>query len=76
MSAGYVTVQDLGEHVGQTVSLKGWVRNFRSSGKISFLILRDGTGEVQCVFPKSEVSEETWARLDGVEYEASVEVTG
>jgi asparaginyl-tRNA synthetase len=76
MSAGYVTVQDLGDHVGEAVSLKGWVRNFRSSGKISFLILRDGTGEVQCVFPMSEVSEETWARLDGVEYEASVEVTG
>lgn len=62
--------------MGETVSLRGWVRNFRSSGKISFLILRDGTGEVQCVFPRNEVSEDTWARLDGVEYEASVEVTG
>jgi asparaginyl-tRNA synthetase len=76
MSAASVTIQDLGAHVGETVSLNGWVRNFRSSGKISFLILRDGTGEVQCVFPKSEVSEETWARLGEVEYEASVKVTG
>ena len=76
MSSGNVTIQDLGAHVGETVVLKGWVRTFRSSGKISFLILRDGTGEVQCVFPRSEVSEEAWARLDQMEYEASVEVTG
>jgi asparaginyl-tRNA synthetase len=76
MTVASVTIQALGAHVGETVSLKGWVRNFRSSGKISFLILRDGSGEVQCVFPKSEVSEDTWVRLDGVEYEASVQVTG
>ena len=71
-----VTIEELAAHAGESVALKGWVRNFRSSGKISFLILRDGTGEVQCVFPKSEVSEETWARLAEVEYEASVGITG
>jgi asparaginyl-tRNA synthetase len=71
-----VAIKDLGQHAGESVALRGWVRTFRSSGKISFLILRDGTGDVQCVFPKSEVSEDTWARLAEVEYEASVEVTG
>jgi asparaginyl-tRNA synthetase len=71
-----VAIEDLAAHAGENVELKGWVRNFRSSGKISFLILRDGTGEVQCVFPKSEVSEEAWARLAEVEYETSVGITG
>jgi len=70
------TVTELPDLVGETVTLRGWVRRFRSSGKISFLILRDGTGEVQCVFVKSEVPEEVWAMLADVTHESSVTVTG
>ncbi|MCG8468702.1 MAG: asparagine--tRNA ligase [Gemmatimonadetes bacterium] len=72
----YTTVDELPSKVGEEVRLRGWVRRFRSSGKISFLVLRDGTGEVQCVFVKNEVSEETWEGLAGAEHEASVVVEG
>lgn len=43
-------ISDLKEHVGNSVALKGWVYHHRSSGKIKFLVLRDGTGFCQCVF--------------------------
>lgn len=72
----YIEIADLGDHIGEDVALRGWVRRFRSSGKISFLVLRDGTGEVQCVYVKNEVSEETWAALEGATHEACVSVTG
>jgi asparaginyl-tRNA synthetase len=72
----YMTISDLPARVGETVSLRGWIRQFRSSGKISFLVLRDGTGEVQCVFVKSEVDEATWGTLADLTHEASVSVTG
>jgi asparaginyl-tRNA synthetase len=72
----YKAIEDLPELVGETVSLRGWVRRFRSSGKISFLVLRDGTGEVQCVYVKNEVDESVWASLDEVGHEAAVCVSG
>ena len=72
----YRTIQELPDRIGEEVSLRGWIRQFRSSGKISFLVLRDGTGEVQCVFVKNEVDEETWAALDTLGHEAAVSVSG
>ena len=45
----HVYIADLGDHVGSEVTLKGWLSAKRSSGKIRFLVLRDGTGYVQCV---------------------------
>ena len=45
----HVQIRDLADHVGDAVSVLGWVHNLRSSGKIAFLIVRDGTGVVQCV---------------------------
>ncbi len=72
----YITIDELPRHIGEDVRLRGWVRRFRSSGKISFLVLRDGTGEVQCVFVKNEVSEETWAGLEDASHEACVSVAG
>ncbi|MDX1396083.1 MAG: asparagine--tRNA ligase [Gemmatimonadota bacterium] len=72
----FKTIAELPDLVGESVSLRGWVRQFRSSGKISFLVLRDGTGEVQCVFVKSEVGDDVWAALDDLAHEASVTVTG
>ena len=50
-----VLAQDLGSHVGQKVSMRGWLYNKRSSGKLHFLEVRDGTGIVQCVMAKAEV---------------------
>lgn len=69
-------IKDLSAFVGQTVSLKGWVYNKRSSGKIKFLVLRDGTGYLQCVYFKGNISEETFNLADRLGQESSVEVTG
>ncbi|TLS35880.1 asparagine--tRNA ligase [Pseudalkalibacillus caeni] len=70
------TISKLNEHVGQTVKIGAWLNNKRSSGKIQFLQLRDGTGFVQGVAVKKEVSEETWETAKGLTQESSVYVTG
>ncbi|MDT8435503.1 MAG: asparagine--tRNA ligase [Gemmatimonadota bacterium] len=71
------TIRKLAAHVDEVVELLGWVRNVRSSGKIAFLILRDGTGDVQVVVSRQEVDEESWRTVrEGLDYEASVRVTG
>ena len=64
------------EHEGEEVRLLAWVKNVRSSGKILFAILRDGTGEVQGVVARDEVDGESWERARELSYETSVEVTG
>jgi len=71
-----VQISDLRGHVGETVTLRGWVVTTRSSGKIAFLVLRDGAGSVQGVLSKKEVSEDTWAAFGALTQEASVAVTG
>src|SRR5437867_4993756 len=69
-------IEDIGKHVGQEVTLRGWVHNKRSSGKIQFLILRDGTGYIQAVVMKSAVAPEVFAAADSLTHESSLEVTG
>ena len=49
MDRDFVYIEELGDHVGERVTLRGWVYQQRSSGKIKFLVLRDGTGFLQCV---------------------------
>ncbi|MEO0080455.1 MAG: asparagine--tRNA ligase [candidate division WOR-3 bacterium] len=71
-----VTVEEVGSCVGQEVSLTGWVFNKRSSGKIRFLLVRDGTGIIQCVFLNGQVPTEAFELADRVTQESSVEVTG
>ena len=56
-------ISDLPNLVGTTVTVSGWVAHLRSSGKIAFIVMRDGTGTLQCVVPKKEVSEEVWAKF-------------
>lgn len=70
------TISQIGAYVGQEVELKGWAYNFRSSGKIFFLQLRDGTGRVQVVYSKAELPEDQWGVLDTVRIESSVIVRG
>jgi asparaginyl-tRNA synthetase len=72
----HVYIEDLSAHVGQSVSLRGWAYNTRSSGKIRFLILRDGTGFVQTVAGKGDVSDEEFELLGEIGQESSVEITG
>ncbi len=72
----YVRIGELAGHVGETVELRGWLFNKRSSGKISFLLVRDGTGVVQGVLVEAEVDPETWAAYDRLTQESSLTVTG
>jgi len=69
-------VGDLKNYVGQKVELKGWAYNTRSSGKVKFLELRDGTGIVPCVFFKGECEESALVEFEKVTQETSVKVTG
>ena len=69
-------VLDLSKHVGEEITLHGWLHNKRSSGKLHFLEVRDGTGVAQCVVFKGDVDEDTFARADNLQLESSVEVTG
>ncbi len=70
------TIENIGEFVGQEVTLRGWVYNKRSIGKIWFLIFRDGTGLLQCVVVKSEVDPITFDLESSLTQESSVKVTG
>ncbi|HTK60291.1 MAG TPA: asparagine--tRNA ligase [Candidatus Baltobacteraceae bacterium] len=69
-------VREIAAHAGQEVLLKGWCHNFRSSGSIFFLQFRDGSGRLQAVISKKEVSEETWNACQSLSIEASVEIEG
>ncbi|HEX3273787.1 MAG TPA: asparagine--tRNA ligase [Gemmatimonadales bacterium] len=71
-----VRISELRGHLGETVTVRGWVVTTRSSGKIAFVVLRDGTGTVQGVLSKKEVSEETWSGFAGLTQETSVALTG
>jgi asparaginyl-tRNA synthetase len=68
-------INELKNHIGESVVLKGWLYNQRSSGKLVFLQLRDGTGIVQCVVFKPN-SEEIFEKAKGLGQESSIIVTG
>jgi len=69
-------INELGKHVGADVVLKGWLYNLRSSGKLMFPQLRDGTGVVQAVVAKNSVSPEVWDTLKGLGQESSLIIIG
>ena len=71
-----VRIKELPQHVGEKVTIDGWLYNKRTAGKLQFPIIRDGSGYLQCVVFKKEVSEETWKAADEVTQESSVRVTG
>ncbi|MFH1535163.1 MAG: asparagine--tRNA ligase, partial [Patescibacteria group bacterium] len=71
-----VTIKEVSKHLGQDIQLQSWVFNFRSSGKIFFLQLRDGTGRLQAVISKNDVSEDVWKVCEEITMESSVIVTG
>ncbi|WCK56128.1 asparagine--tRNA ligase [Aneurinibacillus sp. Ricciae_BoGa-3] len=70
------TISRIGKHVGEEVRLGGWLFNKRSSGKIQFLQLRDGTGFIQGVVVKNEVAPEVWEAAKSLTQESSLYVTG
>ena len=71
-----IYIEDLHNHVGEEVTLHGWLYNKRSSGKIKFLVMRDGTGLVQGVIVKAAVSEEVFQRFDELTQESSFVMKG
>jgi asparaginyl-tRNA synthetase len=71
-----VQISGLRAHVGETVTVRGWVVTTRSSGKIAFVVVRDGSGTVQGVLSKKEVPGSTWAAFEALTQETSVALTG
>jgi asparaginyl-tRNA synthetase len=72
----YPTIATLSAHIGETITLRGWLYNLRESGKLLFPIFRDGTGTIQGIVPKAAVAAEVFARIKGLTLESSVIVTG
>src|SRR6187431_103751 len=72
----HVYIEDIGRHEGAEVTIKGWLHNRRSSGKIHFLILRDGSGFIQGVMSKAAVGDELFKAADHLSQETSLIVTG
>ncbi len=69
-------ITDLPQLAGQAATLSGWVTHTRSSGKVAFVVMRDGTGILQCVVVKTQVSAEVWERFQALTLETSLQVTG
>jgi asparaginyl-tRNA synthetase len=69
-------IDKIGEHEGKTVTVKGWLHNRRSSGKIHFLTVRDGSGFLQVVMGKRDVDEATFQKADHLGQESAVIVSG
>jgi len=69
-------ISDLKDYVGQKIELKGWTYNSRSSGKVKFLELRDGTGIVPCIFFKTDCGDAAYDLFDQMTQESSVRIVG
>ena len=76
MTEPFVRVAALSDHVGETVTLKGWLYNRRGSGGLAFLEIRDGSGIVQAVVDQSAVDAESWEAASSLTQESAVEVEG
>jgi asparaginyl-tRNA synthetase len=76
MSSQYQTISSLPHHVGETVHVRGWVAHLRSSGKVAFIVVRDGSGTLQCVVVQKIVGDTAWATFQSLTLETSVEIAG
>jgi asparaginyl-tRNA synthetase len=76
MSDNRTLIIKLKDFTGQQVSLAGWVYQARSSGKVQFIILRDGTGLCQCVVEKGKIPDELFEKLEHLGQESSLTITG
>lgn len=71
-----ITIAEVSQHLNKEVLIKSWVFNFRSSGKIYFLQVRDGSGKIQAVVSEKEVSKVTWENCQKLTMESSIELIG
>ncbi len=76
MSIPAVYIRNIADHEGREIVLQGWLYNKRSSGKLHFLQVRDGTGVIQCVVFQKDVAPETFALADHLPQESAIRVTG
>ncbi len=76
MGRGAVRIEALRGRIGDEVWIEGWLYNRRSGGKLEFLLVRDGSGTVQCVAVKAELPQEVFARCSTVGQESSLRVRG
>jgi asparaginyl-tRNA synthetase len=74
--ATFADIRELGRHAEGEATVRGWVQTTRTHGKVAFVVVRDGSGVVQCVVVKKEVAPETWALLQSLTQETSVQVSG
>jgi asparaginyl-tRNA synthetase len=75
-STPWIRVRSAAEHVGQPVEIRGWVTHRRSSGKVQFIVVRDGSGEMQCVAGVKDLSPEQWEASGALTQESAVIVRG
>ena len=71
-----IEIRNTGRHVGEEVSVRGWLYNKRESGKLLFPLIRDGSGLLQGVVVKEEVSPEVFSRVKSLTQESTLQVTG
>ena len=71
-----VDINKLGDHVGEVVTLQGWVETTRGHGKVAFIVARDGTGTVQCVLVRDSVDGATWELYESLNQEVLVSIKG
>ncbi|MFH2136186.1 MAG: OB-fold nucleic acid binding domain-containing protein, partial [Patescibacteria group bacterium] len=71
-----ILLKDIANYLDQEVEIRGWIYNFRSSGSIFFLQVRDGSGFVQAIVSKKEVAPEVWEACEKITIETSVEIVG
>ena len=71
-----VDINKLGDHVGEVVTLQGWVETTRGHGKVAFVVARDGTGTVQCVLVRDSVDGATWELYESLNQETLVSIKG
>jgi asparaginyl-tRNA synthetase len=76
VTAPFVRIADLHAHVGTLVTVRGWVTHVRSSGKVAFVVMRDGSGILQGVLVKAQVPAEAWERFGQLTLETSIALTG
>jgi len=76
VSQTFARISELAQHAGRSVTVRGWVTHLRSSGKVAFIVMRDGSGVLQCVLVKKQMPEDDWGRFAQLTLETSVAVTG
>src|SRR5437764_12216838 len=76
MTPPYSRISELPGHAGNSVRVRGWVTHVRSSGKVAFVVMRDGSGILQVVLVKNTLPPEDWERFATLTQETSIEVAG